>query len=115
MYRKFERRRYYAINFNAEFTKATYLLLYNNETKNIQGLYRIAKDCYKIFSSDHMHKIGYPIANENQLYIVLEIVSDNIDKELIIHKQSVENLVIEGRSYIVEKYNKLLQTDRPRL
>lgn len=71
-----------AVELNTPMVKAKYLLLYNLETRDCAGFYKIIGPCPQISTASALEAEGYPEPTPDQLYMIFSISEDAVEEEL---------------------------------
>lgn len=71
-----------AVELNTPMVKAKYLLLYNLETRDYAGFYKIIGPCPQISTAAALETEGYPEPTPDQLYMIFSISEDGVEEEL---------------------------------
>ena len=71
-----------AVELNTPMVKAKYLLLYNLETRDCAGFYKIIGPCPQISTASALEAEGYPEPTPDQLYMIFMISEDAVEEEL---------------------------------
>ena len=71
-----------AVELNTPMVKAKYLLLYNLETRDCAGFYKIIGPCPQISTASALEAEGYPEPTPDQLYMICSISEDAVAEEL---------------------------------
>ena len=71
-----------AVELNTPMVKAKYLLLYNLETRDCAGFYKIIGPCPQISTASALESEGYPEPTPDQLYMIFSISEDAVEEEL---------------------------------
>ena len=71
-----------AVELNPPMVKAKYLLLYNLETRDCAGFYKIIGPCPQISTASALEAEGYPEPTPDQLYMIFSISEDAVEEEL---------------------------------
>ena len=71
-----------AVELNTPMVKAKYLLLYNLETRDCAGFYKITGPYPQISTASALEAEGYPEPTPDQLYMIFSISEDAVEEEL---------------------------------
>ena len=71
-----------AVELNTPMVKAKYLLLYNLETRDCAGFYKITGPYPQISTASALEAEGYPEPTPDQLYMIFMISEDAVEEEL---------------------------------
>ncbi len=93
-----------SVKLNTPMAGAKYVLLYDFETKGVEGIYKVTGECPQIVMSETMEQDGYPAPGPGQLYMVFDISSDAVEEELAERIWNVENVIPENGAPVLMSF-----------
>lgn len=71
-----------AVKLNTPLTESKFLLLYDFETSEVEGIYKVVDDCPQIETAEALAADNYPGPTEGQLYMVFSVSQEAVEQEL---------------------------------
>ena len=99
-----------SLKFDSPLITAKYILLYKRDSKEVIGLYKVLADSPHICTSEAIAKTAYPDPASNHLYLMFDICSDSVERELS-HDWRISHLTEETCEPHVVNYINLFEGD----